>query len=329
MKSPGSKPKTTQALLAIAGSVAALGSWIYLRYRRDLAAAKARVASGSKLAITPSVPIEYADVGTGPPVLVIHGAGGGFDQGLDLGRDLIDDGFRVIAPSRFGYLRTPLPRNASPSAQADAHAYLLDALQLEKVSVLAASAGAPSAMQFYLRHPDRCTALVLLVPLAYSGTEPQSAPASPSSLREFLINTAISSDVVFWILSKVARKTMFKTVLGTPPADVEKAGTEEKEQLQAFLDHIEPISWRKKGLQNEAIIARSLPRYDLQRIRIPTLVVGVENCLYNTYPGARYTAQRIPGARFIAYPTGGHLLAGRQIQAWQEIKNFLNQHQPV
>jgi 2-hydroxy-6-oxonona-2,4-dienedioate hydrolase len=121
----------------------AAGAFAYFRYRHDLSAAKARVSSGSKLMNTPCGLIEYADVGTGAPVLVIHGAGGGFDQGLEFARPLIDHGFRVIAPSRFGYLRTPLPKDskdASPLAQADAHASLLDALQLHKVGVVGVSA---------------------------------------------------------------------------------------------------------------------------------------------------------------------------------------------
>jgi hypothetical protein len=33
---------------------------------------------------------EYADVGTGAPVLASHGAGGGFDQSLDLAKDFLD-----------------------------------------------------------------------------------------------------------------------------------------------------------------------------------------------------------------------------------------------
>jgi pimeloyl-ACP methyl ester carboxylesterase len=81
-------------------------------------------------------PIEYAEAGNGPPVLVIHGAGGGFDQGLDIGEKLVRNGFRVIAPSRFGYLRTPLPQDASAAAQADAHAALLDALHIERCAVV-------------------------------------------------------------------------------------------------------------------------------------------------------------------------------------------------
>ncbi len=54
----------------------------------------------------------------GPPLLMVHGSGGGFDQGLDFARTLVPDGYRVIVPSRFGYLRTPLPADASPMAQA-------------------------------------------------------------------------------------------------------------------------------------------------------------------------------------------------------------------
>ncbi|MBZ5503893.1 MAG: alpha/beta hydrolase [Acidobacteriia bacterium] len=321
MKSQLAKRKISLALLTVVpASLAVAGALVYRRYRRDLTAARTRVSSGSKLANTPSGLIEYADVGTGAPVFVIHGAGGGFDQGLEFARPLVDAGFRVIAPSRFGYLRTPLPKDASPMAQADAHASLLDSLQLEKVAVLGVSAGAPSAMQLCLRHPKRCTSLVLAVPLVYSGA-PAGAP--PSALREFLANTAVSSDFIFWAMSKLARNTMFKTVLGTPPEDVEQAGAEEQARITEVLDHIEPVSQRKKGLQNEAAVARSLPRYDLEHLQLPTLVSSIEDCLYNTYPGARYTAENIPGARFLGYPTGGHLAVGHEAELWSEVRQFL------
>jgi 2-hydroxy-6-oxonona-2,4-dienedioate hydrolase len=60
--------------------------------------------------------------GEGPPGLVVHGAGGGYDQALAFGEPLARSGFHVITMSRFGYLRTPLPSDASSAAQADAHA---------------------------------------------------------------------------------------------------------------------------------------------------------------------------------------------------------------
>ena len=195
MKSQSANRKLLWTLLTVVpASLAVAGALVYRRYRRDLTAAKARVSSGSKLANTPSGLIEYADVGTGTPVFVIHGAGGGFDQGLEFARPLIDAGFRVIAPSRFGYLRTPLPKDASPMAQADAHAGLLDALQLEKVAVVASGRG------------SLCHAVLPAAPQAVHGAGAGSSPGvwrrpcrpPPSALREFSDRTWLSAPTLFF-----------------------------------------------------------------------------------------------------------------------------------
>ncbi len=154
------------AFIIVSLLVVALIGLVYWNYRGDIHQARERVSTGSQIVQTPCGPIEYAIAGDGPAVLVVHGAGGGFDQGLEFARTLAGSGFRVIAMSRFGYLRTPLPADASAAAQADAHACLLDALNLPAAAIVGASAGAPSSMQFALRHPQRCTALVLLVPAA-------------------------------------------------------------------------------------------------------------------------------------------------------------------
>src|SRR5688572_13998823 len=129
------------------------GGWVARSYQQDLQAARERIATSSSVARTACGAIEYAEAGSGPAVLVVHGAGGGFDQGLDFAGDLAASGFRVIAVSRFGYLRTPLPADASAAAQADAHACLLDALGIPRAAVIGASAGAPSSLQFALRYP--------------------------------------------------------------------------------------------------------------------------------------------------------------------------------
>jgi len=77
-------------------------------------------------------PIEYQEAGQGVPLLVVHGSGGGHDQGMAFARPLARRGIRVIAMSRFGYLRTPMPADASVPAQADAHVCLLDALGMAR-----------------------------------------------------------------------------------------------------------------------------------------------------------------------------------------------------
>jgi pimeloyl-ACP methyl ester carboxylesterase len=204
-----------QRVTGIVAGLAALGlsAFIYAAYRRDIRGARVRIRSASLVAETPGGLIEYAIAGDGPPLLLVHGAGGGYDQGLDLGEPLVARGLRVIAMSRFGYLRTPLPLDASPAAQADAHACLLDVLGIPRVAVIGASAGAPSAMQFALRHPERCRALVLLVPAAYAPRPGGAAAVTPPmkampAWTRHLLDVALGSDFIFWAGQRIGRATM-------------------------------------------------------------------------------------------------------------------------
>jgi 2-hydroxy-6-oxonona-2,4-dienedioate hydrolase len=199
------------ALLAVLGVVAAAAALVYAKYRSDLEAARARVAIGSEVVDTRCGPIEYAVVGEGPAVLLVHGMGGGFDQTLDAARDLASRGFRVVAPSRFGYLRTPQRADATPQAQADAHACLLDALRIPRAAIVGVSAGAPSSLQFALRHPLRCSALVLLVPMAYSPEMAARFPP-PSAGSRWLFEHLVDSDFFFWLAARGSPQRM----LGTP-----------------------------------------------------------------------------------------------------------------
>lgn len=131
----------TRAVLAMAALlVAGLIIVVHARCSQDIRQAHERVVEGSQLTDTPCGPIEYARAGEGPAFLVMHGAGGGFDQGLEVLGELAGFEFQVIAVSRFGYLGTPLPVDASAPAQADAHACLLDALGIERAVVIGASA---------------------------------------------------------------------------------------------------------------------------------------------------------------------------------------------
>lgn len=306
------------AAIVIAGTVAPT----YASYRRDIDRAYRRISTGSRIEQTRCGPIEYAAVGEGPPLLVVHGAGGGFDQGLELAA-FARDGFRVIAMSRFGYLRTPLPPDASAAAQADAHACLLDALGVERAAVLGVSAGGPSAMQFALRHPERTAALVLLVPAAYAPRPDGAKPMRTPPGTVFLFDTALRSDFVFWAAGKVAHRAFIRAILGTPPEVMARAPADEQARLEQVLEHVLPVVPRRLGLLNDAAVTSTLPRYELERIAAPTLAISAADDLYGTYDGARYTAEHVPHGRFIGYPTGGHMLAGHDANARSEVRAFL------
>ena len=301
---------------------AGAGALAYAAYRKDIAAAWQRVETGRQFIDSPEGRIEFAESGDGPAVLLIHGAGGGFDQGLDLGQSFVGDGYRIIAPSRFGYLGTPLPSDASPEAQADAHLRLLDALQLETVPVIGVSAGGPSAMQLCLRHPERCSALVLVVPMAWAPRpEVTSERLSPRFLP--VLNAILSSDFLFWTATKVAPLAMVKSILGTPLAVYRNAPIEERRRVDEMLRSILPVSRRVAGLLNENEVASTLTRYPLEEMRVPSLVISAADDLYDTYECGLFTAEQIRDARFAGFSTGGHLLLGHEAEVRSEIATFL------
>jgi pimeloyl-ACP methyl ester carboxylesterase len=310
-------------LIVAACAVVGLTAVSYARYRPNLDRARARISTGSRIVETPCGRIEYAEQGAGPPVVVVHGAGGGFDQGLDLAAGLAGAGFRVIAPSRFGYLGTPLPADGSAEAQADAHACLLDALKVSRTAIMGVSAGGTSALQFALRHPDRTTALVLLVPAVYAPHPEGAGPVRASPGTMFLFDTALRSDFLFWAADHVAHRAFIRSVLGTPPEVFANASPEEQARLETALDHILPVSARRVGLLNDAKVLTNLPRYDLEKVTAPTLAISAADDLYGTFDSARYTAAHVPNARFISYPSGGHMLAGRNAAASSEVIAFL------
>lgn len=320
LRRPGS---IALGLLALALLVAA--ALVAHRFERDLDAARERAARGSTVVATACGPIEYQAAGQGIPLLMVHGSGGGHDQGMDFAGALVQHGVRVIAMSRFGYLRTPLPADASPAAQADAHACLLDALGLPRAAVLGASAGALSAMQMAIRHPDRVSALVLVVPIAYLPAAAADT-AAPSALAERVLLSLIGSDFVYWSALHLARDQVIQRVLATPPGLVAAANPAEQARVNTVLEHILPVSARADGLRNETRVIKQLQSYDLAAIRAPTLLISARDDGYGTYAKAEYTAARIAGAKFVGFAQGGHLAVGHDDEVRRAVAAHLQQH---
>jgi 2-hydroxy-6-oxonona-2,4-dienedioate hydrolase len=318
-----------RVLLALCLALAAAGIWTYFMFQFDLSASRARLAGASRVIETKSGPIEYAELGEGPVILVVHGAGGGFDQGLELLEPLASHGFRLVAMSRFGYLRTPMPTNPSAIAQADAHADLMDALRIESATIFGVSAGGPSSLQFAIRHKARCEALVLMVPIAYKPPEPGSGSHNLPPLAEKILTTIVGSDFAFWLVSKLSPDTIIKVVMATPPDSVAHASEDEQNRVAMFMKHILPISSRVLGIVNDSAISNSMTRYPLEEIKAPTLLLSARDDLYGTYANAQYTAKEIRGAKFVGFETGGHMLAGHFDEAHAEIEAFLKTNLPA
>ena len=147
--------------------------------------------------------------------------------------------------SRFGYLRTPRPADASPAAQADAHVCLLDALGIRQAAVVGGSAGAPSAMQTAIRHPARFSALLLPVPLAYKPATVADSASPLAAPAEAMLMRLIGSDLLFWTGLHLARDQVIRYVLATPPEQVAAGSPQECARVNAILDAILPVSARR------------------------------------------------------------------------------------
>jgi pimeloyl-ACP methyl ester carboxylesterase len=133
---------------------------------------------------------------------------GGADQGPATAQSYLGEGFRVIAISRFGYLGSPLPKDGSPAAQADLYTSLLDELGIQQVALVGTSAGTASSLQFALRYPERCAALVLWS----MAVPPYGVPSQP--LR-FALRTFFGSDFLLWAVITYFPGIM-RQIMGVP-----------------------------------------------------------------------------------------------------------------
>jgi 2-hydroxy-6-oxonona-2,4-dienedioate hydrolase len=308
-----------RTFLVIVAVLTAAAAFVYAIFARDLASARARLAGRSQVIETSFGTVEYAVMGDGDPVLVVHGAGGGFDQGLDMAAALATRGYRLIVPSRFGYLRSTLPDELTVAMQADAYAELLDRIGARQVFVVGISAGAWSSLQFAIRHPQRCRALVLMVPADHL---PAGVPIHGGSLVEAFFN----SDFIAWAALKMMRTEtgkMSQMMLGTDSAVVHAAEHGEKARVREIVDHLLPVSPRVGGMQFDIKTAAARESLDIDGIVCPVLTISAEDDRFGTAVRAKYIAANVANGKAVIFPTGGHALVGRHADALRESASFL------
>ncbi|MFO1199221.1 MAG: alpha/beta hydrolase [Burkholderiaceae bacterium] len=305
----------------LAGSVLAGGALAAIAYRIDIGRAYARIAGASEIVATGSGDVEFRRGGSGPAILVVHGSGGGFDQGELIARALLGDGFDWIAPSRFGYLRSTLPAGATFDDQAHAYAALLDRLGVERVAVVALSHGGPSALLFALLHPQRVSSLTLVSCGVASSSD---ADQGEANRRGDALATIFRHDALYWLASTVLRGPL-TSLMGAGPDVVAGLTAQQRAVVGEVIDFMNPVAPRAAGvaLDNRA----RLPGERIAGIRAPTLIVHADDDTLQLPRNARFAAQHIPGARLVRFERGGHLLvAVEQERLRAMVQSFVREH---
>lgn len=292
----------TRILIGVAVVAALAAAALSWAFHADMRRAYARIQGPSQVIVSPFGNIEYAEGGTGPAVLVIHGSGGGFDQGALLARALLGEHQRWIAPSRFGYLRSTFHPGASFDEQAHAYAHLLDHLKLERVAVLALSHGGPSALLLAALHPERVSSLTLVSAGVASTADASQQQAS----RQGDALTAIyQQDLRYWALTRALRG-WFLQLMGATDEVVAGLSAAQRRLVDEIVDGMNPVSLRAAGVLFDNRTA--MPNKRIAAIRAPTLILHARDDSLQVFRNAEFAAATIPGARLMAFDRGGHLL---------------------
>ena len=248
--------------------------------------------------------IEYLDRGDGEVLLVCHGIFGGFDQGYESLKDLTKD-FRILSPSRFGYLNSHVLGKGTPEEQCKAYIELLDKLNIDKVFIVGTSAGGTVAIRFALDYPNRCKGLIL-----YSSAMPETEKPKKINLYQAPPNF-LCNNLPMYLISP-----FFKTIMGM-----------ESNVVKTML----PIDKRKKGVKIDGEItnpdmAVNYDNYNIEEIEIPTLIFQSKDDKITKYEKFITSVKRFKNSTLKIFETGGHLLVRHEKEINETVKNFINAH---
>jgi pimeloyl-ACP methyl ester carboxylesterase len=251
------------------------------------------------IAQTSAGPIQYALIGdSGPVILFAHGTPGGFDHTPFFSSSGFE-GYRLLTPSRPGYMATPLDVGRTPEEQARAYAALLDELGIDKVVVIGVSGGGPSAISFAAMYPHRTLALIGLEALS----QPKSAPLEiPLAMRsDFLVWTGIS------IATRFGDERRVPAIFDPEDAERIENSPDGLQRVNDWLWAAWPISARLSGWRNdsEQFMKLSLP---IRQVEAPTLMLSGTADLDAPHADAEKLVTEIPGARLYTIEGANHAM---------------------
>ncbi|MNW51327.1 Lipase 1 precursor [compost metagenome] len=290
-------------LVVIAGVLGILLLIEHIRCRNEVKQAYRRLADYKPKTLSlSSAEMTYVDQGSGPVILVAHGISGGYDQGFWTLKDRADE-YRILAPSRFGYLGSSVPEKSGPGEQAKAYVELLDNLGIEQVYILGTSAGGTVAIRFALDYPERTKGLIL-----YSSAMP--LPEKPERYSAYQGPPGfLCNNFAMRLL-----RPLFRPFMGMAP-----------DTIYTFL----PVNERSKGMQIDASVvnldmAKNYEQYPIENLRVPSLIIAAKDDKLSNFEAIERVLHRFPDNTLIAFEDGGHMMVGHEQEIEEALDYFLS-----
>lgn len=244
--------------------------------------------------------------GSGPGLVVAHGAGGSVEQNFGPVLDHLAAHHTVVGVDYPGSGGTPRSEVAlSADRLADELVAAADAEGLDTFALCGFSLGGPISVRAAARHPERVTALVLTATFARANARLRLAAATWRELYESGDHVLLAKYLTLAALSTPFLDALTPSELDAAVGDLAKAipaGTPEQTDLVERID----------------------VRHDLGDIRIPTLVIATSLDPLVSVDLQRQLAAGIPGARLVEIESG-HLPMAERPEQWQQlITTFLN-----
>ena len=239
--------------------------------------------------------LEYADIGAGEPVLLIHG-GVFADWFVPVAADPALASYRVIRVRRAGYTGGRAPAHHLTIEEHGRHcATLLDHLGIESVHVVGHSSGALAALSLAIERPDLVCDLVLVEPARAGDSWPAGAQAR--QLFEPLMDATRAGNVpmAFDAFMSIVCAPDYRDVLD---ASLGPAGlpTWERESAFFFTDEIPAVfDW-----SFDDVVAAS--------VRQRALVVQGANSPPTVHQAMTQIADWLPSAAIETIPGSDHML---------------------
>lgn len=245
--------------------------------------------------------VTFSDIGSGTPVLLSHGSFGGFDCGPIFFSRIAEQGFRIITPSRPGFMMTSLEFGRTPRAQADFFAEFLSARKIEKVVVFAHSGGTPAALQFARHYPEMTACISVLTPVVHAerfGMHP-------------IVNRLVFNDYAMYIshlVSEVAPRVHAKLLCRSINIDHRYIlqSEERMKTMQLAFGTAAPTQLRLAGLRNDLEQFTSLDLDFLPELKNRIQLLYSESDKRVPVTHGDYLKARIPHIEVHKYERGGH-----------------------